>query len=220
VNEGERIDGTPTCPRIVLAIDTATPFGGVALRVGERELQRAVEWRTSFRQVAPAIEHLLREAGLELADVHAIAVPNGPGSFTGLRVGAAMAIGLSRVTGRPLHGVPTLAAVAEAFAPSETRRVCATLDARRGRRYAALYQRSAQGRWELLRGPVDAEPAAVGELAGGAPLAAPDLGSGTAAPPGALAAAVARLAAVDPRTVLASPRDLSLAYARPGVDTR
>jgi len=214
------VEETPRGAGTVLAIDTATPAGAVALLVEERVLRRPIEWRSSFRQVAPAIEQLLEEAGLRLADLGAIAVPAGPGSFTGLRVGAAMALGLSRLTGRPLHAVPTLAAVAEAFAPPDERRVCATLDARRGRRYAALYERAAPGRWELLQGPVDAAPEEVAEIAGGAPLVAPDVGSAPHRGDGYLAEAVARLAAIDPRYRLAAPGDLRLLYARPGVDPR
>ncbi|MGH7565713.1 MAG: tRNA (adenosine(37)-N6)-threonylcarbamoyltransferase complex dimerization subunit type 1 TsaB, partial [Gemmatimonadota bacterium] len=80
-------------PRIVLAIDTATAPGSVALRVGERTSERALDWRASFRQMAPAIEDLRTEAGLSWSDLDAIAVPVGPGSFTGLRVGAALALG-------------------------------------------------------------------------------------------------------------------------------
>lgn len=209
--------GEKAGPGIVLAIDTATPLGAVALLVGERVLRRQIEWRASFRTVGPAIEGLLGEAGLQPADLGAVAVPTGPGSFTGLRVGAATALGLTGPTGRPLHGIPTLAAVAEAFGPAGASRVCATLDARRGRFYAALYEREGPGRWELLEGPRDATPDEVVRLAAGAPLVAPD-----PRPPahGALAEAVARLAARDPRSVLSSPGALRLLYARPGVEPR
>lgn len=212
--------GRVGAPRTVLAIDTATPAGAVALLVEERVLRRPIEWRSSFRQVAPALEALLDEAGLRLADLEAIAVPAGPGSFTGLRVGAAMALGLTRLTGQRLYGIPTLAAVAEAYAPPHERRVCATLDARRGRRYAALYERAALGRWELLRGPGDAVPEEVTEIAGGAPLVGPEGDLARSGGAGALAEAVARLAAGDPRYALAAPGDLRLVYARPGVDPR
>jgi tRNA threonylcarbamoyladenosine biosynthesis protein TsaB len=133
----------------VLAIDTATAPGAVALRVREQTRSRPLDRRAAFRETAPAIEALRAEAGLGWVDLDAVAVPAGPGSFTGLRVGAAMAIALSRVARLPLYGVPTLAAVAEAFGPPATGRVCATLDARRGRRYAALYERVSDGRWKL-----------------------------------------------------------------------
>ena len=101
-------------PQAVLAIDTATAAGSVALRVGDRTGERGLVWRSSFREVAPAIEELMGEAGLSWADLDGIAVPSGPGSFTGLRVGAALALGLARIADLPLYAVPTLAAVAEA----------------------------------------------------------------------------------------------------------
>jgi tRNA threonylcarbamoyladenosine biosynthesis protein TsaB len=203
-------------PRVVLAIDTATVPGAVALRVGEETRRRTLDPRAAFREMAPAIERLRAEAGLDWSDLDAIAVPAGPGSFTGLRVGAAMAIALSRITRRPLCGVPTLVAVAEAFAPREAERVCATMDARRGRTYAALYERAGAGRWTLLAGPLDAGPEAVKVLAAGARGVAPDPGEA----PGVAVAICALVAADLASHALASPADLELAYARPAVDDR
>lgn len=208
-----------TSPRVVLAIDTATSSGSVALRVADSTRETPLEWRASFHQIAPAIEGLMAEAGLEWSDVEAVAVPSGPGSFTGLRVGAALALGLARITGRPLLAVPTLAAVAEAYASPEVTRVCATLDARRGRRYAALCERSRPGRWEVLAGPLDATPAEVAALAGAAPLVGPDLAPGGPVGVG-LAAAVARLAAAEPARYRSSGNGLKLVYARSGIDPR
>ena len=206
----------PAGPRIVLAIDTATAPGAVALRVGDETRTRALDRRAAFRETAPAIEGLCAEAGLGWADLDAVAVPAGPGSFTGLRVGAAMAIALSRVARRPLHGVPTLAAVAEAYAPPEAGRVCATLDARRGRRYAALYERVGDGGWKLLGGPLDAGPEAVDALSEGALVVAHDPGDAAG-----VVVAICGLAVADPAAyALASPEELELVYARPAVDAR
>jgi tRNA threonylcarbamoyladenosine biosynthesis protein TsaB len=201
---------------VVLAIDTATVPGAVALRIGDAIRTRALDPRAAFRETAPAIELLRAQAGAGWQDLDAIAVPSGPGSFTGLRVGAALAIAIARIAGRPLFAVPTLAAVAEAWAPPEPARACATLDARRGRRYAALYERAGPGRWTLVEGPLDAGPEAVAELAGGIPVVTPD-----PADPAGVASAACRLAAADPAAyALASPEDLELAYARPAVDGR
>ena len=203
-------------PRVVLAIDTATVPGGVALRVGGETRGRRLDLRAAFREAAPTIEALRAEAGLGWPDLDGFAVPAGPGSFTGLRIGAAMAIALSRVARRPLYGVPTLAAVAEAFAPPGAGRVCATLDARRGRRYAALYERAGAGRWKLLGGPLDAGPEAVQALAAGAPVVAPEPGDEAG-----VAVAICGLVAADPAAyALVSPQDLELVYARPAVDGR
>lgn len=201
---------------IVLAIDTATAPGAVALRVGGETLRRTLDRRAAFREAGPAIEMLRAEAGLDWDDLNAVAVPSGPGSFTGLRVGAAMAIALARITRRPLCAVPTLVAVAEAFAPAEAERVCATLDARRGRRYAALYERAGIARWRLLDGPLDAGPEAVEALAAAAPVVAPDPGDAS----GVAVAICALLAADAAKYALVSPDHLELAYARPAVDAR
>jgi tRNA threonylcarbamoyladenosine biosynthesis protein TsaB len=207
-------------PRAVLAIETATAAGSVALRVGERTREKSLQWRASFREVAPAIEELMAEAGLSWASLDAIAVPSGPGSFTGLRVGAALALGLAKIAGRPLYGVPTLAAVAEAYAPLGAPTVCATLDARRGRRYAALYERAGPCLWELLAGPLDAGPEAVEAMAGDAPRIGPDLDREGPGGDG-LAAAIARLVAADPvRYAQTSPGGLDLVYTRSGLDSR
>jgi tRNA threonylcarbamoyl adenosine modification protein YeaZ len=202
-------------PRVVLAVDTATVPGSVALRAGGETRSVPLDPRSAFREAAPAVERLRAEADLGWADLEAIAVPAGPGSFTGLRVGAALAIAIARIAGRPLHGVPTLAAVAEAWAPPHPARVCATLDARRGRRYAAVYERAGPGRWRPISGPVDAGPEAVRALARGAPVVAPD-----PADPSGVAIAICRLIAADPAPfALESPEHLELAYARPAVDT-
>lgn len=198
----------------VLAIDTATDSPGVALSVGGRIASRRIGWRSAFVETAPAIESLLAEAGLERGDLEAVAVPAGPGSFTGLRVGAAFALGLCRGSGVPLHAVPTLEAVAEAYAGPEDGRVCASIDARRGRRFAALYERR-DGGWRRLAGPVDAGPEGVAELAGGARVVAPPEAGGEPAVAVAIAALVTREPA---RRRLTSPGELSLVYARPGVE--
>lgn len=201
----------------VLAIDTATDEAAVALRTGERTRVRRLGWRTSFTETAPAIEALLEEAGTAWEDLAAIAVPAGPGSFTGLRVGAAIALGIGESRAIPLHAVPTLAAVAEAHAGFDDERVCASIDARRGRRYVAVYERE-RGGWRRVVGPEDVPPGEVAGIAGGTPVVGPNLDPRHEAPP-TIAEAVVALVARDPdRYRLATPGALRLIYARPGVD--
>jgi tRNA threonylcarbamoyladenosine biosynthesis protein TsaB len=86
----------------------------------------------------PAIDALLAEAGCALDELDAFAVSIGPGSFTGLRIGAATVKGLAFATQQPVAAVPTLAAVAKG-APAGEGPVVALLDARRGEIYAAGY---------------------------------------------------------------------------------
>ena len=205
----------------VLGIDTATDEPGVALVPASRTSVRAIGWRAAFLETAPAAEALLREAGIGWSDLGALAVPAGPGSFTGLRVGATLALGLARGRGIALCAIPTLEAVAEAWA--DAARVCAVLDARRGRWYAALCERDGAG-WRVLEGPADLAPEAVPAFARGAPVVGPGAAAlaGTAPAargPAPVAAALAALAARDPaRHRLAAPEELRLRYARSGVD--
>jgi tRNA threonylcarbamoyladenosine biosynthesis protein TsaB len=91
------------------------------------------------------VERVLADAGLGVADVEALAVSIGPGSFTGLRVGLALAKGIAFAGGLPIAAVPTLEALAwtAEAAPGET--VCAALDARKREVYAALFTMTADG---------------------------------------------------------------------------
>jgi tRNA threonylcarbamoyl adenosine modification protein YeaZ len=207
----------------ILALDTATELPGVALGHGGRVIVRPIGWRASFRESAPAARALLDQAGVSVGDLAAVAVPAGPGSFTGLRIGATLAVALSRAAGIPLSAVPTLEAVAEAFAPPEAHRVCAVLDARRGRWYAALADRDAEG-WKTTAGPADLTLAELDFFAGDAPivgLPSKETGAPTSEGPeiAPIAAAVVRLVARDvARYAVDSPAGLRLVYARSGVE--
>ena len=130
---------------LILALETATAQGGVALTRGALLGGRALaeyslhpETLHGRRLLGPA-EMLLADSGLSWDDLDAVAVSRGPGSFTGLRLGMAAAQGLSLATGKPLVAVPTLTALA-AQAPLLDMPVCALLDARKGQVYAALYE--------------------------------------------------------------------------------
>lgn len=110
---------------ILLAMDTATEE--VAIGLGEvsgrgvrtlGELNLDVP-RASLTHLVPGIARLLEATGLHPADITAVAVGRGPGSFTGVRIGVATAKGVAQGLGVPLHGVGTLDAVAERFAEHE-----------------------------------------------------------------------------------------------------
>ncbi|MGH7570411.1 MAG: tRNA (adenosine(37)-N6)-threonylcarbamoyltransferase complex dimerization subunit type 1 TsaB [Gemmatimonadota bacterium] len=195
----------------ILAIDTATFEAGVALCLDERVLERRLAWRSAFRECAPAVEALLDEAGLGWSDLDGLAVPAGPGSFTGLRIGAALVLAIAELRELPLFAPSTLVVVAEACARPETTPVCASLDARRGRRYVALLERKGKA-WVTVRGPVDIDADRVGAWADGVPHVQLEKRLDGSSPAVALAALVAR--APDAYR-LSAPGALRIAYARP-----
>ena len=115
---------------------------------------------THSRTLLPMAEDMLRNAGLSLGDVELLAVAQGPGSFTGIRIGVSMVKGLAWAGDKPCVGVSTLEAMAwHGLAAGGY--VCPVMDARRAQVYNALFE---------IRGgrPVrlsDDRPKALSELA-------------------------------------------------------
>ena len=125
----------------VLAVETSTLAGGVALVDGDRlvaEYLLDVSVTHSERLLA-AIDTVMTDAGWTPGDLQGLAVAVGPGSFTGLRVGLGTVKGLALALGLPVAAVPTLDAMA-AVVPWSALPVCAVLHARRNEVYAALYR--------------------------------------------------------------------------------
>jgi len=126
---------------MLLAIETATERASVALGTSgadaaHRELAGA---RRHAAALLPLIQELLGEAGVTLDAVTGLALADGPGSFTGLRVGAAVAKALVQARGLPLWTAPSLLVRAGGVAgPDQT--VLALADALRGDVYAAAYR--------------------------------------------------------------------------------
>ncbi len=125
----------------VLAIETSTLAGGVALAEPERIVSEyALDVRTTHSErLMPAIDRLLADAGWALATLDGLAVSVGPGSFTGLRIGISTAKGLAFGLDVPIAPVPTLDALA-ARLPFAASPVCPVLRARRDEVYACLYR--------------------------------------------------------------------------------
>jgi tRNA threonylcarbamoyladenosine biosynthesis protein TsaB len=125
----------------ILALETSTLAGGVALLEGGRvvgQISLNVALTHSERLMA-MVDRLLRDCQWPLESLAGLAVSIGPGSFTGLRVGAATAKGLALALGVPVAPVPTLDALA-ANLPFADRAVCPLLDARKGEVYLAVYR--------------------------------------------------------------------------------
>jgi tRNA threonylcarbamoyladenosine biosynthesis protein TsaB len=129
----------PTDP--ILALDSSTRMGSVAVGEGERLLAEVVLdiGGSASSALLPAADEALRIAGLVPADLGAVVVAGGPGSFTGLRIGAATAKGLVHALQVPLLAYSGLLAAAVG-AWSADRPVCALFDARRRDVYAACYR--------------------------------------------------------------------------------
>lgn len=107
---------------------------------------------THSQTLLPMIDELFRRTGLKGEDVDAIAVSAGPGSFTGLRIGAATAKGLGMAWNRPLAAVPTLDAMAFGLWGSRFL-LCPIMDARRSQVYNGLYRFDEAGTLRRLEGP-------------------------------------------------------------------
>ena len=94
---------------------------------------------THSRTLMPIVEHILKNTGLSMSDMNAVAVAAGPGSFTGIRIGVAAAKGLAFATEKPAIAVSTLAAMARNVAFFDGIVICA-MDARRNQVYNALFE--------------------------------------------------------------------------------
>jgi tRNA threonylcarbamoyladenosine biosynthesis protein TsaB len=103
------------------------------------------ESRSHSASLPALVDGVLEDAGLRIEDVEAVAVSIGPGSFTGLRVGLALAKGIAFAGGLPLVGVPTLEALAHVADAAVGETICAALDARKREVYAALFAAEASG---------------------------------------------------------------------------
>lgn len=96
----------------LLSIDSTGKTAAVAVTEDGRILGEGFsdEGLTHSQTLLPLVDETLKQAGLNIKDIDAFAVTNGPGSFTGLRIGCALAKGLAQ--GRPCIAVPTLMALA------------------------------------------------------------------------------------------------------------
>lgn len=164
---------SPTpAPGPLLALDTSTSTGSVAVGSADRILAEAVVGVSSRHAGAllPAVDFLLSRVGIAPAELAGVVVAGGPGSFTGIRIAGATAKGLVRALGVPLYSHPGLLGLAAALGAGD-RPVCALFDARRGEVYAGCYAFPAGGGVETLMSPAALPLGAVLEaLAPHAPL--------------------------------------------------
>lgn len=126
---------------MVIGIDTSGSVCSVACADGDRLL---CEFSTDHKKthseaLVPMLDVMLDKCGLALEDADCIAVAKGPGSFTGLRIGAACAQGLGLAINKPVVGVSTLMALSYNLCYSSYL-VCPIMDARRNEVYTAAYR--------------------------------------------------------------------------------
>lgn len=141
---------------MLLAIDTATRSLGLALHDGE-SLIAEQNWRIGNqhnRLLAPSIQNLLEVCEVSIDSLTAIAVAAGPGSYTGLRIGVALAKGMAGAKNLPLIGVNTLDIIAagQSFQNAKHRLLC-VLPAGRGRIIVGEYKVK-KGHWEADTKPI------------------------------------------------------------------
>jgi tRNA threonylcarbamoyladenosine biosynthesis protein TsaB len=139
----------------ILNIETATPLCSVALAIdgiliARRETQ---EEKSHAARLTVYVEEILKEQGLHIKDLHAIAIGKGPGSYTGLRIGVSTAKGLCYGAGIPLIAVGTLRIMAtqakaicreRAIPLNENTLLCPMIDARRMEVFSCLYKVSGE----------------------------------------------------------------------------
>lgn len=125
----------------ILALETSAKSVSAAVTESGTVLASAYQNRGLTHSVTlmPLIDGMLRAAGLTLDDMALIAVTNGPGSFTGLRIGVSAAKGLAWAKELPCCGVSTLAAMARTAADFHGL-VIGAMDARRQQIYHALFR--------------------------------------------------------------------------------
>jgi tRNA threonylcarbamoyladenosine biosynthesis protein TsaB len=149
-------DAHPTFGQLILAIDTCGPLGSVALgRLAGRDVEILgnieLAGRTYSATLVPAVAELLQSGGIELRQLGGMIVVNGPGSFTGVRVGVSAVKGLAEGTEIPVVALSRLEVLSrKSGVPSSA------LDAHRGEVFLRLEQMGSKAN-EILAGPHELE---------------------------------------------------------------
>ena len=141
---------------IVLAIDTSTDAVSVAVSNSKQLLASAhvASDRRHAELLVPMIKNICEQADISMREIDVVGVDVGPGLFTGMRVGIATAKTISQALEVPIIGVSSLDILARSVATTD-RVVLATIDARRGELYWAMYRNDV--------GPsIEVKPAIVG----------------------------------------------------------
>jgi tRNA threonylcarbamoyladenosine biosynthesis protein TsaB len=135
---------------VLLALDTSTRNIGIAIYDGIQVLCETIWTSHDYHTVelAPAVMATLTRAGVEIQHLKVLAVATGPGSYTGLRIGLALAKGIALARHLPIIGIPTLEIVAESVPVSPGLSLAAILQVGRGRLAVGWYFPT-DGHWQL-----------------------------------------------------------------------
>lgn len=125
----------------VLAVDTSAMTASVALMIDGRLAAESIlnHKKTHSEKIMPMIDSVLKESETGIEEIDVFAVANGPGSFTGLRIGVSTVKALAHAMEKPVVGVNTLAALAYNIFDADGL-VSPIMDARRGQVYNAVYK--------------------------------------------------------------------------------
>jgi len=129
-------------PLTILSLDASTEACSIALSTQDNTLfhRFMLAPREHTQKILPTVKAVIEEANLTLNDIDAIVYGQGPGSFTGVRIGISIAQGLAYGLEKNMVGVSTLQSMAqEAFAARQVNSVYAAIDARMGEVYFAHY---------------------------------------------------------------------------------
>lgn len=145
---------------IVLALDTTTRGGSVAVADGDRilALLPGDESRTHGERLPAEIARALEQAGMARERIDLLAVATGPGAFTGLRIGLAAMQGLAMTLNTPVVGVSALDALAEQVMDSDCDLILPWMDAQRGDVFATVIDRRTRS---VIEPPTAASPVAL-----------------------------------------------------------
>lgn len=125
----------------ILGIDSSGLVASVAIVEEEQMIaEYTVNYKKTHSQtLLPMLDEIVKMTEMDLSTIDAIAVAAGPGSFTGLRIGAATAKGLGLALGKPLISVPTVEGLAYNLYGCD-KVICPLMDARRNQVYTGIYE--------------------------------------------------------------------------------
>lgn len=137
----------------ILAIETTGALASVALidEAGQVSMETSDQKMNHLQHLMPMVDQILSKRGLEINNLNYIAVSEGPGSFTGIRIGVSSARALAQALGLKTIGVPTLKSFLY-HVPEYKGVVCPIFDARRNQVYGGAYRWSDSKISEIVAG--------------------------------------------------------------------